>query len=264
MAEESNDLDLHAETIAPPPPTDPPRPLTPAARRRCWTEPHVRFAWASGMVVLAIGIYFTLSGWRTWRHEQMLVEHGVPVSASIVEVTYLGQEIRLAGKSFDPSNLVRIEFPWNGTDHTTTSTTATGHVGFVTVGQTIAARVNPDDPDDWTELTAAEPLLHRILGGLIPLPIAAAAFGVSILMHDRMARTWRNGLPVACLVIESRHSALAPQSRMIRCTPATEGDERLFTVYAPARGGGRRLREGDSLWVIASPTGANQAIAVAE
>ena len=155
---------------------EPPRALSSHIRHRAWLEPTVRFWWAASLVLLIIAVYFLVDGALTWRHESTLVESGVRLDATIVEATYLGQPVRLAGKSFDPSNLVQIEFSWHGQTHTTPSIVASGHKGFVTVGQTIHVRVNRDDPNDWTELTESEPLLHRTLGGLIPLPAALFAF----------------------------------------------------------------------------------------
>jgi len=237
-----------------------PRELSPRVRSKAWREPNIRFWWLAALAFFAIGAYFVVGGWLTWRHESMLVENGVSLDATLVEVTYLSQPLRLPGKSFDPSNLVRIEFPWHGEQHTTRSMLASGHKGFVIVGQTVQVRVNPRDPDDWTELTESEPLLHRILGGLIPLPIALVAFLGSWWMRRRLLRIWRSGPSVHALVIESRHSAVALRSRRVRCTPAAEGDARVFTVYVPSSA--ERIAEGDLLWVIAAPDHGSSAIAV--
>ena len=50
------------DSLPPPPPS--PRPMTPLARRHCWTEPSVRLWWLLGALIL--GMILVYSADRLW------------------------------------------------------------------------------------------------------------------------------------------------------------------------------------------------------
>src|SRR2546423_15682013 len=87
-----------------------PRPMTPLARRRAWTEPTVRVWWLIALgILLLIAAYVADRAWA-WRGRNKLITDGTPVTAKIVEAN--GQ----AGSPLEgvPGSPVPTGFAWQG------------------------------------------------------------------------------------------------------------------------------------------------------
>jgi hypothetical protein len=85
---------------------------------------------------------------------------------------------------------------------------------------------------------------------------------VSLAQRSRTVRVWRDGEARRAIVVESHQTALAPRSRLVRCTPADEGDNRVVQVYVPA-GAAADLQAGDELWLLFPPAGRGRPVAAA-
>ncbi len=238
-----------------------PRDRSAFARRRSWTDPRVRFWWLTGLLLLAAGFFFTGQGWLAWRRLDLLVREGVPVEAKI-SATYneVNQRLTLPGKAGNASFPVTLKFPWHDSDYETKPSLAVGYHEFLVVGNTLHIHVNPNDPEEWTVLTEVTPVSDYVIGGLLVLGALLLLIVVGGVLQRRILNVWRRGAPIHAVVLESRHSAMAPRSCAVRCTPIAENDVRVFNVYVPSRL--TALGVGDPLWVLAAP-GSTRAVAAA-
>lgn len=229
------------ETTSPIPP--PPRSIDPRVRRRTWNEPGVRFCWLMGAVLTVVAALFAVDGLQMWRWETALVRDGIPVDATIHTIAGISR----AGASFDPSNPVQLQFPWQGQAYLTRGQRVLEDYGrFVTVGDPVNVRVDPNDPENWTFLTEAMPLGHRLLPAMLILPAAALTLLAGVWRRSRIVLLLCRGEATAALVLGTSISALAPCGGAVRCTPSREGDRRVFTVYAS-----KPLERGENIQLLA-------------
>jgi hypothetical protein len=157
----------------------------------------------------------------------------------------------IAGRKQPPDTPCILRFPWHGSEHVSGARVLAGREEFIAAGDTVRIFVNPDDPDDWTARVRPGSMAPRLLGAGIALLAGLIGLLVSWFCHRRVLWVWREGEAVESLVIESRHTALAPLAQAVRCTPQAEKDTRIFTVYSRARGD--RLERGEAIWVLARP-----------
>jgi uncharacterized membrane protein YidH (DUF202 family) len=233
----------------------PPRDLTGRILRHAWAEPRARFWWTTCITLCIIALVFAATGLHAWQRETRLVRNGVPVDARVQAVAYISRP----GASFDPSNPVRLEFPWHdGVYRTHDQHPIDGYTRFVTVGDTVQIRVDPDNPENWTALAEALPLRDRVMGAMLTLPAVLLTVLAALWRRARILRIWRTGQVTPALVLSSSVSALAPLGRAIRCTPAEDGDTRVFTVYL---GSHTPRQPGDTVDVLARPAPAQLAVA---
>lgn len=243
-----------AELLAPPPSA--PRPVTPHVGRRAWMEPRVRFWWLAAAVVLAISLYFLTSRWLAWRSEVRLLSQGVEVKAIIRQTA---TEI-LKGKTQPPNSICTLDYTYEGKNYEVVGVLK-GREQYVVTGQEVPIRIDPKNPEDWTGLTAAPPLWTDLVEGLIVLPVALLLAAAGLAAKGRLTRLWRDGKAREAIVIDVKQTAMAPRSRLVRCTPADDTDSRIISVYVPHRG--VNLQEGDALWLITPPGKVSRAIAAA-
>jgi hypothetical protein len=216
--------------------SSPPRALSAGIRRRAWSDPIARFFWLMSVVLLLMAIVFAVRGFGTWRRESALIGTGIPVDARIYAITSAQGTIMRSGFSADPSNPVTLQFSWNSQMYQTHEAhVLEGYDRLATVGDIVRVRVDPQDPENWTSLASPMPLHDRIMGSLLTLPALLAAFAVATLRRKQLACLWEHGIVTPSLVVSSSVSALSPLGKAVRCTPATEGDARVFNVYLPGR-----------------------------
>jgi len=244
---------LAASANAPPAPPPPPRPITAAAKRRCWTEPVVRFWILATLALVGIGGWFLTEQVIASRSEQWLIANGTPVTATVVSVD---GDARV-GKKSPPGSSCSLKFDWK--DETINVEGALSSNDFITTGQTVGLRVDPNDTSVWTDRTTPEPLGHRLIAGSIIIPAALITAAAALLLRRRLQRVWRNADAVLYSVVEVRYSALAPLSHTVRSVVATGRDPTIVTVYLPARF--PRPQPGEYLWLIRRSGNAKSAIA---
>jgi hypothetical protein len=195
------------------------------------------------VVLSGFAALFAVDGLRKWSWETALVRDGVPVDATIHVVAGISR----AGASFDPSNPVQLQFAWQGQPYLTRGQRVLEDYGrFVTVGDPVRVRVDPNDPENWTFLTEAMPLGHRLLPAVLILPAIVLTFLAGVWRHSRIVLVLCRGEATPALVLGTSISALAPRGGAVRCTPSRDGDRRVFTVYAS-----KPLERGESIQLLA-------------
>jgi hypothetical protein len=237
----------------PPAPADPPRPLTPRVRRRAWAEPRVRALGLAALAALGVSAWFVASRYLEWRREAWLVTHGVPVSAVVTEAG----GILIPNKVVPPTTPVTLEYEAGGRK-VTVQGTLKGRKEHIMTGGAVSIRVHPGDPATWTALAAPRPLRMELLGAAIVLPFALVLGTCAWLLHRKVLRLWRDGDAVGAVVIDSTHTAIAPRTHLLRCTPTDPNDKRLLQAYLP--GAHARPQQGEALWLIAPPDPSTRAV----
>ena len=251
-AEPTPDAPSH-NVEAPPAPMDPPRPVTPRIRRRAWAEPRVRALWLAALAAFLVSAYFLAARYLEWRREALLVTQGLRVNATVTEAG----GILLPNKVVPPATPVTLEYEAGGRK-VTVQGTLKGRKEHIMTGGTVSIRVDPDDPETWTALTAPRPLRMELLGAAIVLPFALVMGAWAWLLHRKVVRLWRDGEAVGAVVIDSTHTAIAPWTHLVRCTPTDPHDKRLLQAYLPA--GAPRPQQGEGLWLIAPPDPSTRAV----
>ena len=241
---EPADLPASDNVEVPPAPADPPRPVTPRVRRRAWAEPRVRALWLAALAAGLVSAYFLASRYLEWRREAWLVSRGVRVNAVVIEAG----GILIPNKVVPPTTPVTLEYEAGGRK-VTVQGTLKGRKEHIMTGGTVPIRVHPDDPETWTALAAPRQLRMDLLGSAIVLPFAGVLGFVAWALHRRVVRLWRDGESMGAVVIDSAHTAIAPRTHLVRCTPTDPNDRRLLQAYLP--GSVPRPQQGQALWLIA-------------
>jgi hypothetical protein len=242
--------------MAPPLP-DPPRELTPRVRRRAWTEPHVRFWWMLSLALLLIGAYVAVREWRVWSREVRLIKQGRVVDAEITSAGGLSSR----WQQMPPDSLVTLEYAVDGTKYQQ-SGYLKGRKDFIQVRGTVPIRIDAADPSQWTARTEPPSMAQQLTGPAVVLPAFVVMGFIALIHRARLLRTWRDGTTGAAVVVEARQTALAPRSRLVRCTPADAADKRIINVFV-SHGGAAAPRPGDVLWLIFPPGGRGRPVAAA-
>ena len=231
-----------AAVNAPAPPPPPPRLVTPAAIRRSWTDPLVRFWILATAVLLAIGGWVFTQQFMSSRSEQWLIARGEAVNAVLIE----GNGDSRTGAKFPPGSPCTLKFDWQGQAVNVHGMLTSND--FLINGQTVQQRVDPNDPTDWTDRKEPEPLAHRLIAGAIIIPAALITALAAVFLRQRVLRVWREGQPFLFTVVDTRYSALAPLSHTVRCVVSTGRDSTIITVHLPMRS--PRPQRGEVLWLI--------------
>jgi hypothetical protein len=226
----------------PPAPPLPPRPLTPAASRRGWTDPVIRFWLLATLALIGIGGWFVTGQVIASRNEAWLIANGTPVTATVIAVD---GDARV-GKKSPPGSPVTLRYDWK--DETVNLEGALSSNDFITTGQTVQLRIDPNDTAAWTDRTAPEPLARRLIAGAVIIPAVLITLFAALILRRRLLGIWQNDEAALFSVVETRYSALAPLSHTVCCVLASGRDPTVTVVYLPARV--PRPQRGDLLWLI--------------
>src|SRR5271155_1115705 len=133
------------DSLPPPPPS--PRPMTPLARRRCWTEPAVRLWWLLGALILGMILVYSAGRLWSWMAENQLIQHGEIVSAKVIEAD--GKTI--AHQAMPPYSPVKLEFDWHGQTQVVSGFLEDRPTAdYIIVDDNVTIRVDPNDVTNWT------------------------------------------------------------------------------------------------------------------
>jgi hypothetical protein len=243
-----------------PPIPDPPRPLTRRAARRAWAEPGVQFWWKSAIVVVLI------SGYVAWYHvaaalkQRYLVDHGVVVDAKAVKVLGVTEKDNARyGAQRDQSIPVEFEVIMPDGQLVTLKGYLPQGEGWIKVNQEMKLRVDPNDLTHWAEMTDLEPW-WRVLA--IPLffmlPVALVLLTIAQWRRLATLRTWQHGDAATGIVVDLKHSATSPLSRLVRFTLADGDDKRVFVTLYPTRAA---PAPGEAITLVHPPGRPDKAIA---
>jgi hypothetical protein len=232
--------------------------LTGAVRARTWTEPRVRSWWVLASALLALTLYVVGRQTVDWLRERRLIADGVPTAALVEQA---GTMTTAARQQPDSICVLSFERP-DGTRHRV-SGVLPEHMErgiAIPVTQTVMIRVDPVDPDRWTDRTAPPPLTRQAVALAVALPLVGGLALVGAVQRRRAAGAWGDGPASAALVLDARQTPVAPRSRAVRCAPADSADNRVFTVFLPP--GSAAVARGDVLWVVRPPGRPQPAYAV--
>jgi hypothetical protein len=236
-------------------PPAPPRLITSRISSRTWFDPRVRFWVIVAGFLLILFAYFSIARILDWKQENELIHNGTLVTAT-VGMDGIGRH----GYVVPPATPVTLTFDFNGQSQQV-SGILEGHASPVSTGETIQIRIDPTDPTRWTDFTESKALGGNLIGPLLLLPVVPIALLVAWLKRRRLLYAWTTG-PAEPAVVGNRHqTALAPMAHVVKCSFQDRADKRLFVVYLPKRCSS--LRQGDVIWLLASPHKNGPAIASA-
>src|SRR5206468_168383 len=118
----------------------PPRPITPAARRRATVEPRVRFWWLAAMVLGAVVLWLAGTTIWEWSREADVIKNSTPVVATIDAANDSINEAHIPGKKMSPSSIVVLGFTLNGQKQQVHGRLTT-KTDFVLTGDSVPIRV---------------------------------------------------------------------------------------------------------------------------
>jgi len=211
------------QTITPPttPPDLPPsspRALTPRARDRSWREPPVRFCWLSTIALLLVALYMFGSRYVEWRAEAALVQSGTPVTAKVYDLSS-----DRTGSVLPFGERVRVRYELKGVQYDVEGALVDIGQRYLT-GDTINLRVDPENPQRWTNRQETTLLAARLIGGYMALLAAAGTAIAAWVTRNHYRAIWRNGILREALVAAHEQATAAPQSVRLRCH-VTKGRE---------------------------------------
>lgn len=108
---------------------------------------------------------------------------------------------------------------------------------YLTTGETLAVKVDPNNPERWTESETPVSWAAELVVPAMLLPVLLILLAITLLRRRRVLKTWETEPLSDGVVVEIRHSAAAPMSRLIRFSLAEGNDPRIFSLlYPPSLG----------------------------
>jgi hypothetical protein len=230
--------------------------MTRRVRRRSWAEPAVR-VWS--ILTFLIGVtlvYLAVQNIAAGLTDRKLVNRGTKTIATIAEVNgQKGMAVSFKGSTEDRT--VRITFTGAPSDLRPRALENPLNAGR-TPGDHIEIRYDPSDPENWTDRTEPQPWAQHLAIVWMLLPALVVALAMLLLRRSQVLALWREGVPTTGTVIDSRQSAIAPRSRVIRFTLAGSERRRILQTFWPQHAG--PIDKGDELLMLAPSTGKSRAI----
>jgi hypothetical protein len=233
----------------------PPRRITARARRRSWNESNVRLWMILAVVVGVITAYFTVQQLREALSERRLIREGRAVEARVEQ---FGQRGTMANIRRGEAFAVTVTYPGaNGEPRQSEGLFIAEQDRRLSVGDTIEIRVDPNDPDRWTTRSEPRPWAEHLTAAIILVPLLALTLLMTLTRRAQVLRTWRDEPAMPATVVETKQSAIAPMSRVIRFVLHEGDDRRVWTTLHPAR---QAPHKGDTITVICPPANPTRAI----
>ncbi len=231
-----------------------PRAMTPRARRRAWQEPIVRFLWLSAIVICAAALYFLGTRFYEWRAEQSLILSGTEVTAKLMHV---GQKI--TGRPIRLGDTIEVFFDWNGKEMQVPGDLMDTNEAFVE-GQKLVIRVDPTNPQHWTNRLQPTPLRTRLIGAYFMGAAAVLSLLLSVIVRMKYVGLWKRGELREGVVSSHSMSAMAPRSVTLRCQVPYRRTRLIAAVTIP-----QNLavpKEGAPIQLLCDPENLQQVIPV--
>jgi hypothetical protein len=233
-----------------------PRPTNARARRRSWAELPVRIWLILTVTIAAVTIWFTVTRVLASLDDRWLIEHGTPVVARFKIVN--GDPV--AGHQFarkEPLPCV-ITIPVNGVAKDFEIRLEPKENAFAKVGAELPIRIDPDNPQRWTERTQANPWVNELRMVWLLAPLAALLLLVTVWKRYGVLRVWRDQPLAGGVVVDVRHTAVAPLSRLVRFNFSESDDRRVHAALMPTRAG--IPEKGQAIWLVCPPDKPSRAI----
>jgi hypothetical protein len=217
------------------PPT--PRPVTKRASARSWAELTVQKWWKSALLVAVVMLGVTFGQLREYMRTQALVKNGLPVKAQVVELV----DRKIGTGSYHPMRDVELPARLTGTLPNGDPWEFKGMLpkaeGFVGLGEFMDLRVDPNDHSNWIEVGKTPSLSQQFIAVYLLLPVVVLLLAYAQWQRMKMLKVWKRGRLREAIVVDSKHSALSPRSRICRYTIAEGDDRRVFTTLYPTKHG---------------------------
>lgn len=194
---------------------------------RIWTEPRVRFWWIAAVALLAISIGYAIEGFLEWRTEADLIQHGTLVQATISEAGGAPPH-----RPITENAAWDVKFQLNGQTQVETGYPPDESAHHFN-GDVVPIRVDPNDPEKWTNRTTPPPLSHNWVGLPFILAMGALCVIFALVRMARLRKAVREGRIGSAKILSLGQSALAPRSYLARCTWADESSSAVYTVFIP-------------------------------
>jgi hypothetical protein len=211
-------------------------------------EPRVRVWWIALLAVLGVAIYFISVQVISWKDENRLLREGVQIDA-LVEAA---NGVSTKGHLQKGNAVLNLAYDYNG-KHFRVEGILPGRTEVIIVKKTVPIRIDPQDPSNWTGRRQPSSLGTALVAVWAIAPLVLISLLGGWIATARLIKLWRRGSTNRAVVVDARHAALAPRSRMIRCMLADGRDKRIYRVYAPP--GMAELRKGDELTIIHNTSG---------
>jgi hypothetical protein len=224
-----------------------PRAITPRARRRSWNEAAVRVWAILSVLVLLCTIYFTATRISTALHDRWLIEQGTRVQARVDAI----DESKQATRAYNRRDIASVDLKYNapnGAPVLVMHVPLTPQPGTLRVGDTIPIRIDPSDPQRWTDRTQPKSWLVELTAVWFLLPMLALPVLAMFLRRYQMLKVWRTGEPAVAVVVDTKQSSIAPRSRVMRYALREGNDRRVFATLAPNSMG--ELHAGDEVMMV--------------
>ena len=201
--------------------------MTPRASRRAWQEPIVRFLWLSAIGICAVALYFLGTRLMEWRAEQWLILNGTEVTAKLMHV---GQKI--TGRPIRLGDTIEVFFDWHGKELQVPGDLMDTNESFVE-GQKLVIRVDPKNPQHWTNRLQSTPLRTRLIGAYVLGAAAVLSLLLSVVMRMKYVSLWKHGELHEGVVSSHTMTAMAPRSVVLRCQVPYRRTRLIATVTIP-------------------------------
>jgi uncharacterized protein DUF3592 len=211
------------------------------------------------IIVLLATIYFTAKQINSAMATRRLILHGAPVIAQVDSAN----GVKDIGRRYDRRDRNVCDLTYTGPDGVkrTVQGQLSPQVGMLTIGQTIELRVDPNDPTIWTDALEPPPWRTELSAVIVLVPLLAFSFLMMFWRRAQALSVWRKGEPATGIVVDSKQSAVAPRSRVVRFALADGNDRRVFQVLYPTSAG--EPAKGDELLLLAPPKKPARAIVAA-
>jgi hypothetical protein len=233
-----------------------PRAVTARAARRSWNEAPVRVWEILTVIVLASITYFATTHLSRALRDRWLIEHGTPVQAHVDAANSMKQSSR----PFDRRQTIIADLSYAAPDGRKIA--VQGQLspadGVLYIGQTIPLRIDPSEPERWTDRPDPPPWLAEMTAVLFLLPLLLLAVLMMLWTRWRTLNLWRRGEPAVAVVVDTKQSSIAPRSRVMRYALRDGADRRVFSTLAPYAMG--PLEPGDEVMILHAPGNPGRAV----
>jgi hypothetical protein len=236
----------------------PPRPITRRVRARSWAEAPVRVWSILTILIIVTIIYLAAQNVMDGVIDHRLIHHGTQVTAKIVEVSGTGDPRRtVATHGSTEDRTVKLTYP-GGPDDGSTRALETARYEGKRPGDEIQVRFDPSNPELWTDRTQTQPWTARMAIVWMLLPPLAISLLMLLWRRQQILGLWRNGSVMSASVVDSKQSAIAPRSRVVRFILNDSEDRRVLSSFYPNHAAS--MEKGDDLLILAPPTNPSRAI----
>jgi hypothetical protein len=227
-----------------------PRPITRLVTRRSWREAPVQSRLKLAGVVVLVGAFVTAMNLKLAIKDRRLQQHGITTTAKLVRVGGVSEKENRNWKMLRDQTIeveLLVIMP-DGRLLTLKGPLPPGN-GYLAVNGDITVRVDPDDPNNWTEAVEIQSWWHVLAVPLFfMLPVLVILLAIAEWRRRRVLAVWRDGVRAYGVVIDIKQTAAAPLSRIVRFTIVDGPDKRVLTSLYPS--GVTVPKPGDTLNII--------------